>query len=136
MASPGPRAVQARPSACGPAPPRPCRASKSALTRKQLCRLLASTPTHNGELIIVDPTQQAIALRRNGILTAFVILANCVKNNDAFAPIQLEDGLKATINALGANQERLDYQIMQNLLARLEGQSPPPLRVIPGGKTD
>ena len=82
------------------------------------------------------PTQQAIALGLNGVETALVILANCLKSNDALRPHQFENGLRTTINADGADRERLDYQVMQNILARLEGRSPPRLRVIPGGRTD
>ncbi len=83
-----------------------------------------------------EPTHHAIALTLNGVSTAFVILANCLKNNDSLHPDQLENGLRTTIKADGADRERLDYQVMQNILARLEGRSPPTLRVIPGGRTD
>ena len=82
------------------------------------------------------PTQRAIALGLNGIETALVILANCLKNNDALGPDQFENGLRVTINADGADQKRLDYQVMAHLLDYLEGRQPPTLRVIPGGKTD
>ena len=85
----------------------------------------------------MDPqTQRAIALTLNGTSTAFVILANCLKNNGALDPEQIEDGLRRTINAEGADRDRLDYQVLQQILARLEGQQPPTLRLIPGGKTD
>ena len=41
----------------------------------------------------MDPqTQRAIALTLNGTSTAFVILANCLKNNGALDPEQIEDG--------------------------------------------
>ena len=83
-----------------------------------------------------EETQQAIALTTNGVLTAFVILTNCLKNNQALEPDQVENGLRGTINMEGAERDRLDYQVMQQLLARLEGQPPPTLRLIPGGKTD
>ncbi len=82
------------------------------------------------------PTQQAIALTLNGVETALVILVNCLKNNGALRPDQFENGLRATINADGADRERLDYQVMAHFLDYLEGRDPPTLRVIPGGKPD
>ncbi len=83
-----------------------------------------------------EETQQAIALTLNGVLTSFVILTDCLKNNGALEPDQVESGLRDTINMEGAERDRLDYQVMQRLLAHLEGQPPPTFRLIPGGKTD
>lgn len=85
---------------------------------------------------MLDPTQLSIAYTTNGLLAAYIILVNCLKNNEALEPTQLEDALRTRINAKDADSERLDYQILQNILSRLEGKSPPPLRFIPGGKTD
>ncbi len=81
-------------------------------------------------------TQQAIALATIGTSTALVILANCLKNNGALDPEQFEDGLRRTINARGVDPDRLDYQVLQQILAQLEGSKPPTLHLIPGGKTD
>ncbi len=72
----------------------------------------------------------------NGLSIAYVILVNCLKNNGALEPDQVENGLRNTINAKDAERDRLDYQVLQTILAQLEGQKPPPLRVIPGGRTD
>ena len=83
-----------------------------------------------------EQTQRAIALTLNGVLTAFVILTDCLKNNGALEPDQVENGLRSTINMAPDERGRLDYQVMQYLLALLEGQQPPTLRLILGGKTD
>ncbi len=81
-------------------------------------------------------TEQALAATMNCVTTTFVILANCLKNNGALNSEQLEDGLRGTINAENADRDRLDYQLLQQILARLEGRQPPTLRLIPGGKID
>ena len=71
----------------------------------------------------------------NGLMMSYVILANCLKNNGALHDGQLETALKQTIEADGADKDRLDYQVMAQVLATLEGRRPPRLRVIPGGKS-
>ena len=70
----------------------------------------------------------------NGLMMSYVILTNCLKNNGALHDGQLETALKQTIEADGAAKDRLDYQIMAQALAALEGRWPPRLRVILGGK--
>ena len=81
-------------------------------------------------------TQTALALTINGVTSAFVILVNCLKNEGSIGPDRFENGLRGTINAEGAEQDRLDYQVLQSILRCLEGHRPPTLRVIPGGKTN
>ena len=76
---------------------------------------------------------RTLALAMNVLCIAYVILVNSLKNNGALQPDQVETGLRDTINA-GTEPDRLDYQILQTVLTRLEGGKPPPLRLIPGGK--
>jgi hypothetical protein len=76
-----------------------------------------------------------LALMGNGLMMSYVILAKCLKNNGALHDGQLETALKQTIEADGADKDRLDYQVMAQALAALEGRRPPRLRVIPGGKS-
>jgi hypothetical protein len=66
----------------------------------------------------MDPYHIALAHTSNGALTAFVI--NCLKNQGALGDRQYENALRATIEAEGAERERLDYQFLANLLAALE----------------
>ncbi len=83
-----------------------------------------------------DPSIKAIALTNNGISTALVLLVNCLKNTGALDDGRFENALRNTINAPGAATDRLDYQVLSNILLRLEGQPPPELRVILGGKSE
>ena len=68
------------------------------------------------------------------MIASYVMLANCLKNNGALAGDQLENALRKTIDAPGAARDRLDYQIIAQVLAALEGRPPPELRLILGGK--
>jgi hypothetical protein len=83
-----------------------------------------------------DQSMQAIALTTNGISTAMVLLVNCLKNTGALDDGRFENALKSTINSPGAASDRLDYQVLANILLRLERKPPPELRVIPGGKSE
>lgn len=83
-----------------------------------------------------EETQQAIALAMNGIVTAIVVLANCLKNTGALDDGRFERALEKTINAPGAESDRLDYQVLAQILERLQGRKPPQLRVIPGGRSE
>ncbi len=81
-----------------------------------------------------DRHVEALSLVANGMIVSYVMLANCLKNNEALAGGQLENALRKTIDAPGAARDRLDYQIMARVLAALEGRPPPKLRLILGGK--
>ena len=80
---------------------------------------------------------RAVAAIANGLASAYMILVNSLKNSGALHPTQVEEGLRGTIEAASPeSRDQLDYQMLANILARLEGKRPPPLRVIPGGKSD
>ena len=83
---------------------------------------------------MTDLYTQSLGGVTNGLVQSYVILANCLKNNGALHDGQLEAALKRTIEAEGAETDRLDYQVIAQVLATLEGSQPPRLRVIPGGK--
>ena len=83
-----------------------------------------------------NETQQAIALSTNGIVTAIVVLAKCLKNTGALDDDRFERGLENTINAPDAESDRLDYQVLAHILEQLQGRKPPQLRIIPGGKPE
>ena len=83
-----------------------------------------------------NETQHAISHITNGTVAAIVMLANCLKNTGALDDGQFERTLENTINAPGAESDRLDYQVLAQILDRLQGKKPPHLRVIPGGKTE
>ena len=75
---------------------------------------------------------QAIALTVNGTVTAIVTLTNCLKNTGALDDGRFERALENTINAPSAEPDRLDYQVLAQILDQLQGKTPPQLRVIPG----
>ncbi len=81
-------------------------------------------------------TQQAMAFAMNATSTAIVVLVNCLKNTGALDDGRFERALEKTINAPGAESDRLDYQFLAHILDRLQGRTPPQLRVIPGGKSE
>jgi hypothetical protein len=58
------------------------------------------------------------------VATALIILVNCLKNRNALGARQYENALRETIEADGAERERLDYVLLANLLAMLERQRP------------
>jgi hypothetical protein len=71
-----------------------------------------------------DIAIERLAHTSNFVAIALVILVNCLKNEGALGPRQYEDALRATIEADGAQRDRLDYQLLAQLLAVLEKQSP------------
>ncbi len=83
-----------------------------------------------------EQTVQAIALTTNGLTLAFALLADCLKNTGALDDGRFERALEKTITAPGAESDRLDYQVLAQILERLQGRKPPQLRVIPGGKSE
>ena len=66
----------------------------------------------------------ALGHQANFVTTALLILANCLKNQGALGARQYEGALRATIEADGAQRNRLDYQLLAQLLAVLEKQRP------------
>jgi hypothetical protein len=68
---------------------------------------------------MADPLD-AIALKNNAMLCAFVILAKCLTNNGALRPGQFSDALKSTFNHPDAKWDRLDYEMLHRLAALLD----------------
>lgn len=83
-----------------------------------------------------NQTVEAFTLTASSINLSIVMLVNCLKKSGALEDDSFENALQATINAPGAEKDRLDYQMWQNLLDALQGDSPPDLRLIPGGKAE
>ncbi len=83
-----------------------------------------------------ERTTEMVAHVMNGLVMSIAMLTNCLKNSGALDDGRFEAALNSTINAEGAEKDRLDYQVMQQLLAVLEGRPPPKLRVIQGGKDE
>jgi hypothetical protein len=71
-----------------------------------------------------DVTAASLAYQANFVTIALLDLVHCLKNQGALGARQYENALRATIEADGAPRERLDYQLLAQLLAVLEKQSP------------
>lgn len=72
-----------------------------------------------------DPTTDAgIAYAANFALAAITVLVHCLKNQGALGARQYEEALRSTLEAEGAQTNRLDYQFLASLLATLEKQEP------------
>jgi hypothetical protein len=71
-----------------------------------------------------DYATAGLAYTSNFVTIALLDLVHCLKNQGALGARQYENALRATIEADGAPRERLDYQLLAQLLAVLEKQSP------------
>lgn len=81
-------------------------------------------------------TVQALGHVSNGLATAFVLLTQRLEAAGALPPGDLADAIRATIDYAGAPKSRLDYQVLGNILARIEGKQPPNLTLLDGGKSE
>jgi len=71
-----------------------------------------------------DNAAAGLAYTANFVTIALLDLVHCLKNQGALGERQYENALRATIEADGAQRDRLDYQFLAQLLAVLEKQSP------------
>jgi hypothetical protein len=72
----------------------------------------------------MTPEDQALGYMANFITIAFADLRDCLRENGALRPGQFESVLHATIEHPDADRERLDYKLLANLVATLEGSHP------------
>lgn len=73
----------------------------------------------------MTPEEQALGYMANFVTIAFADLRDCLRENGALRPGQFESALNATIDHPDADRERLDYKLLANLVAALEGSHPP-----------
>jgi hypothetical protein len=73
----------------------------------------------------MEPWLQAIGHTANFANVAMRILVGCLEKNGALLPGQFQDALRATVEHPQAERERLDYQMLAQLLKSLEGEIEP-----------
>lgn len=65
----------------------------------------------------------------SGLVLSIVILVKCLKHSGALKGDEFERSLEKTINAEGAQPDRLDYLTMRRILAQLSDQEEPPMAI-------
>jgi hypothetical protein len=68
----------------------------------------------------MQPEIQAIQYVGNFTAVAFKILIECLEKNGALRPGQIRMALRGTIAHPQAERDRLDYQLLADLLKRLD----------------
>ena len=71
----------------------------------------------------MEPEIQAIRYVANFAIVAHKILIECLERNGALRPGQFRTALRGTIAHPKAEQQQLDYQMLAELLERLDNES-------------
>jgi hypothetical protein len=73
----------------------------------------------------MEPELQAIGHTANFATIAFRILIECLEKKGVLLPEQFQTALRKTIDHPKAERDRLDYQMLAELLKQLDGSAEP-----------